>query len=51
MILFCTCVHTGQDKLHGPQRRCFNMKKPVPYNQRHSQMYRCTVCEKEKTRS
>lgn len=46
IILSCKCPHDGQDKLHGKQRRVFNKTskdiagKPV---------WRCTVCETEKT--
>lgn len=32
----CTCVHAGQDRLHGPGVRVFNL--------RSDGTFRCTVC-------
>lgn len=35
-IALCTCVHAGQDRLHGPGMRVFNL--------RSDGTFRCTVC-------
>lgn len=44
-IDFHDCDHPGQDKLHGKGRRVFNRTKQTS---KDSNVYRCTVCGKEK---
>lgn len=46
MIIKCSCVHNGQDKLHGAQRRVCNECKDTG----SGHVYRCTVCVKEHTK-
>lgn len=40
----CTCIHEGQDKLHGKRNRVWNQIKTA---QGSKNKYRCTVCLKE----
>jgi hypothetical protein len=37
MIMTCTCIHEGQDKIHGKNQRVFNALL-------NDKGYRCTVC-------
>ncbi len=46
MILKCDCKHDSQDQIHGKGNRVMTPLKKV---QGLPQMYRCTVCLKERT--
>ena len=40
MILPCSCIHEGQDKLYGKGKRVFN-----PMGLQGKSGYRCSVCK------
>lgn len=46
MILKCNCIHKDQDEFHGRGNRVHNPL--LPEKQNRAQIWRCTVCGKER---
>lgn len=46
-VASCSCAHPGQDALYGSSLRVFNKRM----GKSGSDMWRCTVCKKERSLS
>jgi len=43
VIMYCSCIHSFQDRMYGPSKRLMNQTIKSD-----GHIYRCTVCERER---